>query len=56
MVSCVVEEDTGNRTLEEEIMSGSEGPDVSQATHLSGDACQCRSWATWSPNQTECEP
>ena len=29
MVSCLVDEDTGNRTSEEEIVSGSKGPDVS---------------------------
>ena len=28
MVSCLVAEDAGNRTSEEEIVSSSEGPDV----------------------------
>ena len=34
MVSHLVTEDEGNRTLEEEIGSGSEGPDVSERVQL----------------------
>ena len=34
MVSCLVAEDKGNRTLEEEIMSGSEGPDISERVQM----------------------
>ena len=34
MVSRLVDEDTGNRTSEEEIMSGSEGPDVSERVQM----------------------
>ena len=34
MVSRLVDEDTGNRTLEEEIVSGSEGPDVSERVQM----------------------
>ena len=34
MVSCLVDEDTGNRTSEEEIVSGSEGPDVSKRVQM----------------------
>ena len=34
MVSCLVAEDKGNRTLEEEIMSGSKGPDVSERVQM----------------------
>ena len=34
MVSCLVDEDTGNRTSEEEIVSGSEGPDVSERVQI----------------------
>ena len=34
MVSCLVAEDEGNRTLEEEIVSGSEGPDVSERVQM----------------------
>ena len=34
MVSRLVAEDEGNRTLEEEIGSGSEGPDVSERVQL----------------------
>ena len=34
MVSCLVDEDTGNRTSEEEIMSSSEGPDVSERVQI----------------------
>ena len=33
MVSCLVDEDTGNRTSEE-IVSGSEGPDVSERVQM----------------------
>ena len=34
MVSRLVDEDAGNRTSEEEIMSGSEGPDVSERVQM----------------------
>ena len=34
MVSRLVNEDTGNRTLEEEIVSGSEGPAVSERVQM----------------------
>ena len=34
MVSCLVDEDTGNRTSEEEIVSGSEGPAVSERVQM----------------------
>ena len=34
MVSHLVNEDTGNRTSEEEIASGSEGPDVSERVQM----------------------
>ena len=34
MVSHLVTEDEGNRTLEEEIMSGSEGPDISKRVQM----------------------
>ena len=34
MVSRLVDEDTGNRTSEEEIASGSEGPDVSERVQM----------------------
>ena len=34
MVSCLVAEDEGNRTSEEEIRSSSEGPDVSERVQL----------------------
>ena len=34
MVSRLVAEDTGNRTSEEEIMSSSEGPDVSERVQM----------------------
>ena len=34
MVSCLVDKDAGNRTLEEEIMSGSEGPDISERVQM----------------------
>ena len=34
MVSCLVTEDKGSRTLEEEIGSGSEGPDVSKRVQM----------------------
>ena len=34
MVSRLVDEDVGNRTLEEEIVSGSEGPDVSERVQM----------------------
>ena len=34
MVFCLVAEDEGNRTLEEEIMSGSEGPDISERVQM----------------------
>ena len=34
MVSRLVDEDAGNRTSEEEIMSGSKGPDVSERVQL----------------------
>ena len=34
MVSRLVDEDAGNRTLEEEIVSGSEGPDVSERVQM----------------------
>ena len=34
MVSRLVDEDTGNRTSEEEIVSGSEGPDVSERVQM----------------------
>ena len=34
MVSCLVNEDAGNRTLEEEIMSGSKGPNVSERVQM----------------------
>ena len=34
MVSRLVDEDTGNRTSEEEIVNGSEGPDVSKRVQM----------------------
>ena len=34
MVSCLVDDDAGNRTLEEEIVSGSEGPGVSERVQM----------------------
>ena len=34
MVSRLVDEDVGNRTLEEEIVSGSKGPDVSERVQM----------------------
>ena len=34
MVSCLVAEDEGNRTSEEEIVSSSEGPDVSERVQM----------------------
>ena len=34
MVSRLVDEDTGNRTSEEEIVSGSKGPDVSERVQM----------------------
>ena len=34
MVSRLVDEDVGNRTLEEEIVSGSEGPDISERVQM----------------------
>ena len=34
MVSRLVDEDAGNRTSEEEIMSGSKGPDVSERVQI----------------------
>ena len=34
MVSCLVNKDAGNRTSEEEIVSGSEGPDVSERVQM----------------------
>ena len=34
MVSRLVNKDVGNRTSEEEIVSGSKGPDVSERVHL----------------------
>ena len=34
MVSRLVDEDTGNRTSEEEIVSGSEGPSVSKRVQM----------------------
>ena len=34
MVSRLVDEDVGNRTLEEEIVNGSEGPDVSERVQM----------------------
>ena len=34
MVSCLVNEDAGNRTSEEEIVSGSEGPVVSERVQM----------------------
>ena len=34
MVSRLVDEDAGNRTSEEEIVSGSEGPDVSERVQM----------------------
>ena len=34
MVSCLVDKDTGNRTSEGEIVSGSEGPDVSKRVQM----------------------
>ena len=34
MVSRLVNEDVGNRTSEEEIVSGSEGPDVSERVQM----------------------
>ena len=34
MVSHLVDEDVGNRTSEEEIMNGSEGPDVSERVQM----------------------
>ena len=52
MVSRLVDEDTGNRTSEEGIVSGSKGPDVSEScadgdsdieTNYSTDGSQSRS-------------
>ena len=34
MVSCLVNEDAGNRTSEEEIVNGSEGPNISKRVQL----------------------
>ena len=34
MVSCLVNKDAGNRTSEEEIVNGSEGPDVSERVQM----------------------
>ena len=34
MVSRLVDEDAGNRTSEEEIVSGSKGPDVSERVQM----------------------
>ena len=34
MVSRLVDKDTGNRTSEEEIMNGSEGPDISERVQM----------------------
>ena len=34
MVSCLVDKDTGNRTSEEEIVSGSKEPDVSERVQM----------------------
>ena len=34
MVSCLVDKDVGNRTSEEEIASGSEGPDISERVQM----------------------
>ena len=34
MVSCLVDEDVGNRTLEEEIVSSSKGPTVSERVQM----------------------
>ena len=34
MVSCLVDKDEANRTLEEEIVSGSKGPDVSERVQM----------------------
>ena len=34
MVSCLVDEDAGNRTSEEEIVSGSEGPNISERVQM----------------------
>ena len=34
MVSCLIVEHKGNRTLEEEIRSGSEGPNVSERVEM----------------------
>ena len=34
MVSRLVDEDTGNRTLEEEIVNSSEGPNVSERVQM----------------------
>ena len=34
MVSCLVDKDAGNRTSEEEIVSGSDGPDVSKRVQM----------------------
>ena len=34
MVSCLVDEDAGNRTSEEEIVSGSKGPNVSERVQM----------------------
>ena len=34
MVSCLVDEDAGSRTSEEEIVNGSEGPDVSKRVQM----------------------
>ena len=34
MVSCLVDEDAGNRTLEEEIVSGSKGPAISERVQM----------------------
>ena len=34
MVSHLVDEDVGNRTLEEEIRNGSEGPDISKRVQM----------------------
>ena len=34
MVSCLVDKDAGNRTSEEEIVSGSEGPNISERVQM----------------------
>ena len=34
MVSCLVDEDTGNRTSEEEIVNSSKGPNVSERVQM----------------------